>query len=482
MLRDASCTQEELLNEARAMDEARFTYVLRLFGLFVDEMEADAKLASAQTGPKLGLVMEFMENGSLSTLRDRVPCVPWALKLRILHQVALGMNFLHGLSPPLLHLDLKPSNVLLDGELHVRVADFGLSKFKRGTTQGTSFSTGEGDGYGGTLEFMPPEAFNKNYKPTPGTDVYSYAILMWSLLTGEEPYQHIHPGIMSSLIKMHIPNGERPSTEELEKKIHELPKLDELIRLMKRCWCNNRTQRPSFQDCRNETEGIYSCYKHQIVTAVREVQDILMQRDSPLARGTRHASSLKSKESIPISSRRTSVNSLLPQFSSIGIEDRFETIGYQESPSVQNTATPTGSGLARNRESKTSPLLHRSSSMIHMREEEGHGNESPGSRVNFRTGVRRSEGKPRPLSDLYPFQTFPPYYPGMFPFQQSSFYSPYPNGSGLLPSDQSLLPYFNPHGGGGIHISGQGIAGIQIGSNNSMYVEPDPGNHLRKKN
>lgn len=96
------------------MNEARFLYVLRLLGLYVDDVEPDA--------PKLGLVMEFMENGSLSDLQYKVPSVPWALRLRILHQVALGMNFLHSLSPPLLHLDLKPSNVLLDGELHVRVS------------------------------------------------------------------------------------------------------------------------------------------------------------------------------------------------------------------------------------------------------------------------------------------------------------------------------------------------------------------------
>nr|XP_056720128.1 receptor-interacting serine/threonine-protein kinase 3-like [Euleptes europaea] len=333
---DASCTREELLKEARAMDEARFTYILRLFGLFVDEVQVDAKVASlADAVPRLGLVMEFMENGSLSTLRDQVPSVPWALRLRILHQVALGMNFLHSLSPPLLHLDLKPSNVLLDGELHVRVADFGLSKFKRGTTQRTCLSGGEGDGYGGTLEFMPPEAFTDlNYKPTPGTDVYSYAILMWSLLTGDEPYSHVHPVNMSSLVRMLIPKGQRPSTEELEKKVREVQKLEELIRLMKRCWSDDKTQRPSFRDCRYETEEIYSCYKHQIVAAVREVQDILG--------------------------------------------------------------------------------------------EEEHGNESPGSGVNIRSRPRRSEG-------------------------------------------------------GGIHISGHGIAGIQIGSYNSMYLEPDPGNNLRKK-
>ncbi|XP_060111708.1 receptor-interacting serine/threonine-protein kinase 3-like [Heteronotia binoei] len=474
--RDASCTPEELLNEALAMDQARFTYILRLFGLFVDDVETDAKVAGLRdAAPRLGLVMEFMENGSLSTLRDRVPSVPWALRLRILHQVALGMNFLHSLSPPLLHLDLKPSNVLLDGELHVRVADFGLSKFKRGTTQRASLSSREGDGYGGTLEYMPPEAFtNLNYKPAPGTDVYSYAILTWSLLTGEEPYPHIHPANMSSLVRILIPQGQRPSTEELEKKIHEVQKLEDLIGLMKRCWHNDRTQRPSFRDCSHKTEEIYCCYKQQIVMAVREVQDILMQMEKSPARGTRLDSSLTSEESASISLRHRSAYSLTPQ--SFGIEEHFETLRLQESPSIQNKASPTGSGLKRNPESKSSPLLLRSSSMINMRGEEGHGNETPASSVTMRSRPEPGEKKPRPLSDMYPFGTFPPYHPGIFPFQQ------YPTEAGFFTRDQSLLPYFNqvsPCGSGGIHISGHDISGIQIGSYNSMSF--DPGNSLRKK-
>lgn len=104
------------------MDKARFNYVVRLFGLFVDKVPATTKVGSlGHPVPRLGLVMEFMENGSLASLQSRVPSVPWALQLRLLYEMALGMNFLHSLKPPLLHLDLKPSNVLLDGELHVRV-------------------------------------------------------------------------------------------------------------------------------------------------------------------------------------------------------------------------------------------------------------------------------------------------------------------------------------------------------------------------
>ena len=91
-------------------------YVLRILGVYQG--------CPPGTGPstQLGLVMEFMERGSLAGLQEAL-CgpPPWPLAFRLAHQVALGMNFLHCMCPPLLHLDLKPSNVLLDSDLNVRV-------------------------------------------------------------------------------------------------------------------------------------------------------------------------------------------------------------------------------------------------------------------------------------------------------------------------------------------------------------------------
>lgn len=49
------------------------------------------------------------------------PVLGWPLRLRILYEIALGVNFLHNMSPPLLHHDLKTQNILLDGEFHVKV-------------------------------------------------------------------------------------------------------------------------------------------------------------------------------------------------------------------------------------------------------------------------------------------------------------------------------------------------------------------------
>lgn len=49
------------------------------------------------------------------------PVVAWPLRFRILHEIALGVNYLHNMNPPLLHHDLKTQNILLDNEFHVKV-------------------------------------------------------------------------------------------------------------------------------------------------------------------------------------------------------------------------------------------------------------------------------------------------------------------------------------------------------------------------
>lgn len=88
------------------MEAAKFRYILPVYGICSDP---------------LGLVMEYMETGSLETLLASEP-LPWVLRFRIIHETAVGMNFLHCMNPPLLHLDLKPANILLDAHHHVKVS------------------------------------------------------------------------------------------------------------------------------------------------------------------------------------------------------------------------------------------------------------------------------------------------------------------------------------------------------------------------
>ncbi|XP_078500960.1 receptor-interacting serine/threonine-protein kinase 3-like isoform X2 [Lissotriton helveticus] len=258
---------QELLSEARMMDMASsITYVIKLYGMYEGKTD-DGRVCH-------GIIMEYLENGSLASLLHRVHPLPWELKIRILHEVALGMNRLHSLKPPLLHLDLKPSNVLLDDDLHVRIADFGLSRFKRGV----SAAAGAVDDYGGTLEYMPPESLKDdvNYRPTQVFDVYSYGILMWAVLTEEVPYS----GAKHDLIKLRIPLGDRPDLRLLEE-VGSVENIDELKDLMHRCWHHETSKRPTFKECSMEVEKIWTVHKSGIISAVRKVQDILVKMVAP---------------------------------------------------------------------------------------------------------------------------------------------------------------------------------------------------------
>lgn len=93
------------------MEAAKFRYILPVYGICEDPQ---------------GLVMEYMETGSLETLLATEP-LPWELRFRIIHETAVGMNFLHCMNPPLLHLDLKPANILLDAHYHVKVKSLSQS-------------------------------------------------------------------------------------------------------------------------------------------------------------------------------------------------------------------------------------------------------------------------------------------------------------------------------------------------------------------
>lgn len=68
------------------------------------------------------MVMEYMSNGSLNNLLASHTLM-WPKKFQMIHEASMGMNFLHSMDPPLLHFNLKTSNILLDDHLHVKVGE-----------------------------------------------------------------------------------------------------------------------------------------------------------------------------------------------------------------------------------------------------------------------------------------------------------------------------------------------------------------------
>ncbi|KAJ8261573.1 hypothetical protein GJAV_G00155870 [Gymnothorax javanicus] len=259
LLHDDDGSSGSLLKEAECMRHGGSPYVVRVFGVYRG-VPPDRGVRC-----QMGLVMELVERGSVESLLKRMGGPPpWPLAFRLAHEVALGMNFLHQLSPPLLHLDLKPSNVLLDYGLRAKITDFGLARMMR------SISRVSGQGMdGGTLSYMPPEAFTLSYKATPASDLYSYGILLWSIITGREPYQDV----LSCIVRFRVPEGDRPCLKGVDR--GAAAGLGEVVELMERCWDPSPQKRPSFHDCLPVTEKAFELHSRGIRDAIHQVSKAL---------------------------------------------------------------------------------------------------------------------------------------------------------------------------------------------------------------
>ncbi|XP_075233951.1 mitogen-activated protein kinase kinase kinase 11-like isoform X1 [Lycorma delicatula] len=185
--------------------------------------------------PNLCLVMEYARGGSLNRVlagQKKISpdvLVDWAI------QIARGMNYLHNGAPiSLIHRDLKSSNVLLsepieNDDLHfktLKITDFGLAREVYKTTRMSA---------AGTYAWMAPEVI-KTSTFSKASDVWSYGVLLWELLTGETPYKDINAltvayGVAVNKLTLPIPRTCPVAWREL----------------MEDCWNSDPHRRPPFE-------------------------------------------------------------------------------------------------------------------------------------------------------------------------------------------------------------------------------------------
>uniref|UniRef100_A0A8B9SDZ6 Receptor-interacting serine/threonine-protein kinase 2 n=1 Tax=Apteryx owenii TaxID=8824 RepID=A0A8B9SDZ6_APTOW len=234
--------RNNLLKEAEILHKARFSYILPILGI-CNEPEF------------LGIVTEYMTNGSLNQLlhgKDVYPDIPWCLRFRILYEIALGVNYLHNMNPPLLHHDLKTQNILLDDEFHVKIADFGLSKWRVISMSQSRSETSLPEG--GTIIYMPPEDYNPSQKTRASVkhDIYSYAIIMWEVMTRKQPFKEV---INPLQIMYSVSQGQRLDLSE-ESLSMDIPHRALVTRLIASGWAQNPDERPSFLKCLIDLEPV----------------------------------------------------------------------------------------------------------------------------------------------------------------------------------------------------------------------------------
>lgn len=211
--------------------------------------------------PNYMFFFQFYESGSLAEklhVQEWSPSIDQVLMITI--QLAKGLQYLHKLG--IVHRDVKPANILLDGNLCPHLSDFGLAQYKKDlklVSTANWRSSGKPTGgfhkknMVGTLIYMAPEILRKELH-TEKSDTYSFGISINELLTGVVPYTDLRAEAQAhtvlemnyteqQLIAAVVSEGLRPVLSGVET---GAPK--SLLSLIQKCWDADPQKRPSFDD------------------------------------------------------------------------------------------------------------------------------------------------------------------------------------------------------------------------------------------
>ncbi|XBJ06925.1 hypothetical protein VPH35_012510 [Triticum aestivum] len=171
----------EFLTEAQILNRIHHKNLVTMIGYCKD-------------GEYMALVYEYMSQGTLQEhIAGSDRSLPWRQRLRIALEYAQGLEYLHkGCNPPLIHRDVKATNILLNARLEAKIADFGLSK---------AFNNHDGNYVStntivGTPGYVDPE-YQATVQPTTKSDVYSFGVVLLELVTGK-------PALLSEMEPMNI--------------------------------------------------------------------------------------------------------------------------------------------------------------------------------------------------------------------------------------------------------------------------------------
>jgi hypothetical protein len=133
--------------------------------------------------PNLFVALQICRNGSLYDLLQSEHNISGAWMLRVLRDIAAGMQHLHACH--IVHRDLAARNVLLDENYRALIADFGMSRREKGGAHRTANDTGP-------LKWLAPESIRSRLS-SEASDMWSFGVLITEVMTRNEPYPELEP-------------------------------------------------------------------------------------------------------------------------------------------------------------------------------------------------------------------------------------------------------------------------------------------------
>ncbi|KHN02891.1 Serine/threonine-protein kinase CTR1 [Glycine soja] len=204
----------------------------------------------AVTSPqRLCIVTEFLPRGSLCRLLHRnTSKLDWRRRVHMALDIARGVNYLHHCNPPIIHRDLKSSNLLVDKNWTVKVGDFGLSRLKHETFLTTK--TGRG-----TPQWMAPEVL-RNEPSDEKSDVYGFGVILWEIVTEKIPWDNLN--------SMQVIGAVGFMNQRLEIPKNVDPRWASII---ESCWHSDPACRPTFPELLERLRDLQKQYAIQFQAA-----------------------------------------------------------------------------------------------------------------------------------------------------------------------------------------------------------------------
>ncbi|VAI55682.1 unnamed protein product [Triticum turgidum subsp. durum] len=180
--------EKQFNEEVICLMKAKHKNVVRFLGYCFDRQgimaNFEGKPVMADVQERL-LCFEYLPRGSLDKYISGSSCVlKWKECYQIIKEICEGLHYLH-VERRIVHLDLKPTNILLDCNMVPKIADFGLSR--RFCEKQSQILTAE---VKGTLGYMAPEFVN-NGQITFKSDIYSLGIIITEILTRQKGYRDV---------------------------------------------------------------------------------------------------------------------------------------------------------------------------------------------------------------------------------------------------------------------------------------------------
>ena len=156
-------TIQSFMRECRQCSTLRHPNVIQFLGVYYPTEAGGANMMGLPA-----MVMEMMAD-SLTSFVEKHEKIPVHIKYSIVHDVSLGLCYLHNHDPPIVHRDLSPNNILLTTHHVAKISDLGVAKVIKADSRKTMTKAP------GTVDFMPPECLDDTPEYGPPMDVFSFA-------------------------------------------------------------------------------------------------------------------------------------------------------------------------------------------------------------------------------------------------------------------------------------------------------------------